>query len=283
MIVTGADAPFFGLVQGTIRSIRDKPQGRGVALGFLDLGCTPDQLAWLADWVDVIVQPEWRFPFPQQDQIPSYLKGSYARPHLPEYFPGYQTYLWIDADAWVQDWSAVALLAQGAKLRGLAIVPQIDRGSTLQYGGMFYEWQITYDWYQADFGEQVAQQLWSYPMLNTGAIALHRDAPHWQVWADCLQMGLQRNASHLSEQLALNWAVYKHGLFKQTEMLPAWCNWTCHWGFPRWDPDRACLVEPYLPHTPIGIVHLTATKYERVAVLTLEQQPMEVNLRYGFV
>lgn len=47
IIVTGADSKFFELVQGTILSIREKPQGNSVDIGFFDVGCTPEQLQWI--------------------------------------------------------------------------------------------------------------------------------------------------------------------------------------------------------------------------------------------
>ncbi|WP_287129188.1 hypothetical protein [Candidatus Cyanaurora vandensis] len=284
IIITGADASYFSLVQGTVRSLRSKPEGAKATLGFLDLGCTPTQLAWLQEQVDIIRRPTWQLTFALREQVPAYLKGIWGKPFLPRFFPGYETYLWIDADAWVQDWRGIELFLAGAALRGLAIMPEVDRGSEIQYGGLFGYWNLAFRWYKAAYGEQVAQKLWTHPMLNTGVFALRANTPHWGLWADSLAEALQQltdvaQASVMTEQLALNRAVYS-SLFDQTEMLPGWCNWTCHWGFPRWDPNRMCLVEPYLPHTPLGVVHLTTEKYDQVELLTIEGQPVTQSLRF---
>ena len=40
IIVSGADSGYFELLAGTVRSIRDKPEGSGMALGVLDVGLT---------------------------------------------------------------------------------------------------------------------------------------------------------------------------------------------------------------------------------------------------
>ena len=40
IIVSGADSGYFELLAGTVRSIRDKPEGAGFALGVLDAGLT---------------------------------------------------------------------------------------------------------------------------------------------------------------------------------------------------------------------------------------------------
>lgn len=281
IIITGANANYFELVKGTILSIRQKPQGQTAIIGFFDLGCTTDQLKWLDNQVNIIKQPNWEFDFPTRNEAPDYLKGLLARPFLRNYFPNFDTYLWIDGDAWLQDWKAIDLFIQGANKQGLAIVPEINRGSHIQYGGLpEYWWQWVYRQYEESFGEEVAKNFYSYPLLNAGVFAIHKDAPHWEIWAECLQEGLQKSHSLMTDQFALNLAIYNYGLFEQTELLPSWCNWTCHFGLPGWDKEKSCLVEPYLPHDPIGILHLTNEKYEQVKLVSNDKDLVEVSLRY---
>jgi hypothetical protein len=282
LLVTGSDAGYFPLVCGTIRSVRDKPQGRLVAIGFFDLGCTDEQWRWLRKQVDDVQEPGWDFDFSDRVRLPAHVRAQLARPFLPRYFPGYDLYLWLDADAWVQEWSAVELLLRGAQRRGLAIVPELDRGNRQLYGFAPTVWGYFRRHYQQAFGDAVAQELCSYPMLNSGAIALRAAAPHWKAWAEALRAGLQPGYTPLTEQLALNRAVYKGGLFDRTELLPAWCNWTTHYGLPSWDRLAGRFVEPYLPHVPIGILHLTGnSKQHQARVTTTDGQPMDVNLCYG--
>ena len=38
-----------------------------------------------------------------------WLKSQVSRAFLPKYFPNYEKYLWIDCDAWVNDWNCVEL------------------------------------------------------------------------------------------------------------------------------------------------------------------------------
>jgi len=125
IIVTSADSKFFELVQGTILSIREKPQGYYLDIGFLDTGCTPEQLQWISQYVDHIVEPSWNYNVPNSSSQPSYLKALVSRPFLPKYFPGYEVYIWIDADAWLQDWFAIELLTLGARRKGFSIVPEL--------------------------------------------------------------------------------------------------------------------------------------------------------------
>ena len=46
---------------------------------------------------------------------------------LPNYFPGYEKYLWIDADAWVNSWEAIELYLKGCENNKLAISTSADR------------------------------------------------------------------------------------------------------------------------------------------------------------
>ena len=261
ILITAADEKFFALAQGCIQSIRERPEGRQVALAFLDVGCTDEQRDWLRSRVDFLTTPQWEFDFPGREGAPGYLRALLARPFLKRYFPSHDVYVWIDADAWVHDWRAVELLLRGARRRrGLAIVPELDRGYHLLYGHLPQVWENFERAYAAVYDRELAQQLRSFPMLNAGVFALHEDAPHWPVWELCLSVALRRSCSILTDQLALNLAVYGQGLFPRTELLPAWVNWTCHAGLPAWDEAVGGLVEPYLPHPPIGILHLTGPK-----------------------
>ena len=280
IIITAADANYFELVRGTILSVREKPEGANVAIGFFDLGCTPEQLQWLETQVNIIQKPDWDFDFPNQNEAPHYLKGLLARPFLREYFPNFDIYLWIDADAWVQNWKAVSLLVQGAAKRGLAVVPELDRNYYLAYGKLPWYSEFVYRDYEAAFGEEVAQKLHSYPTINAGVFALHKDAPHWEVWEEYLSQGLQQHVSLMTDQIALNRLVYGTELFDKTEMLPAWCNWSCNFGLPVWDKERGCFVEPYLPQEAIGILHMTGHKHDSVTLATTDGDAIEISLRY---
>ncbi len=258
LTLTAADAHFFDYAKACITSVRDKPQAKDVTIAFLDLGCTEGQIGWMRNHVDLIQEPDWEYQFPLRDTAPSYLRGLLARPFLQKYFPDFDVYFWLDADAWLQDWSAAELFLQGAvRRRGMAIVPEIDRGSLFQFGRLNSFWKWAFRWYSASYGDEVAKRLCSYPLLNAGVFALHREAPHWKAWEESLGEALQQTVSVITDQVALNHVVYDRGLFGATELLPAWCNWTCHIGLPRWDRQQQSLVEPYLPHTRIGILHLT--------------------------
>ena len=115
VLITAADARFFDLARELIQSVREKPEGQKVVLAFLDLGCTEEQRAWIYTQVDHLREVDWEFDFPAREQSPRYLRALHARPFLRQYFPGYETYVWIDADAWLQDWRTIELFVEGGE------------------------------------------------------------------------------------------------------------------------------------------------------------------------
>ncbi|UZQ55629.1 class I SAM-dependent methyltransferase [Trichothermofontia sichuanensis B231] len=284
VIITASDAQYFDLAQGTILSVLEAQKTNQISIGFLDLGCTLEQLAWLKQRVDSIQKPTWHFNFPNQDKTPGYVKGLLVRPYLRQYFPDFDIYLWIDADAWVQDWLAPELYIHGAARRkGLAITPEYHRASQQLYGGLPNFWRWIYDRYLENFNEAIAQKLQSYPLCNAGIFSLHKDAKHWQLWEKHLKEALQKPQEKMvkmSDQFVLNFVIYECGLFNYTEILPAWCNWIFN-AFPAWDKIQGRLVEPYLPHHPIGILHLAGRQnIGSVKLQATDGSIVELNVRY---
>jgi hypothetical protein len=88
---------------------------------------------------------------------------------------------------------------------------------------------------------------------NAGVFCLEADSPHWRVWAHYMGIALRNSPSTISDQTVLNYAIFKEHL--RVYPLSALCNWCCHLALPRVVDGRLC--EPFIPHAPIGIVHLS--------------------------
>ena len=181
LIVSGADRGYFPLLRDTVLSVRaQRPEA---SIGILDVGLEPEQRQWLAARVAHLVRPGWDIDFPQRDHTPEGRKAQFARPFLPRHFPGYEIYLWIDADAWLQDWRAIELYVAAAGRDKLAITPEIDRAYKRHYKRpKLFGWTLAWKNYREAFGWRVADRLGRNPMVNCGVFALHRDAPHWEAW-----------------------------------------------------------------------------------------------------
>ncbi|TWT15557.1 hypothetical protein [Reyranella sp. CPCC 100927] len=254
IVITGGDAAYFDLMRGCVASIRDKPESRNVALGVLDCGLEAAQRSWLAAQDAMLVSPRWDFDFPGRADCSEAFKALTARPFLPTYFPGYDTYLWIDADCWVQHWFAIDLFLKGAARRPIAVAPEIHRAFR-HYRHAWPEFSaVNGAAFRQAFGADIADRLVRYPLINAGVFAIQTGSPAWGAWATMLDDALQRS-TNMTDQIALNVAVYERGL--AAEALPSTCNWPVHHALPAWDIARGLFVEPSLPHDPLGILHMT--------------------------
>jgi hypothetical protein len=280
VIVSGADSGYFPLLQDAVRSVRAlRPE---VALGVFDLGLKPDELDWLQGHATYVVRPDWDFDFPGRARAPEQLKAELARPFLPKYFPGYRMYLWLDADAWLQDWDIVELYCAAAGRDKLAITPEIDRAYKRHYKrpkllGMNLIWKN----YREAFGWRVADRLGRNPTVNGGVLALHAEAPHWEAWRRVLARVLQRTYFTPAGQTALNYVVFAERL--PVNFLPAYCNWMPGDAAPAFDAERGLFVEPYAPHQVIGVMHLAGADQKNLVfrLNRLDGGTVDTALRYS--
>jgi hypothetical protein len=261
VIVTGADAGYHRYLMRALRSVRAYDEGRRIALAVLDLGLEPAQRAEAATLADTIVEPGWDYDLPDRTTLPAHWRAYTARPHLPRHLPGYDTYMWLDADAWIQQGDAVEQFFTASSGNAVAIVPEVHPAyRNQQHARAEFDCVIRAAFASA-FGDGVAERLYRRPHLNTGAFALRADAPHWQVWSDALGRALlpppvgRGSRERLAEQCAMNLIVYDEGL--PAIFLPPRCNWICHHAAPRKDAATGLLSEPSAPYAPLGIVHET--------------------------
>jgi hypothetical protein len=179
-----------------------------------------------------------------------------ARPHLPAQFPGYDHYVWLDADVWVQDWAAVQDYIGVAKANGVAATAECDRSYN-----PFYSEQTVAAWrykcFRTYFPEQTARELGEFPIINSGAFCARVDSPLWQHWSKLLGEALLsiRRADFFSEQTVFNAVLRAQPV--PSGILPARYNWMCNRALPA-VRDDGTLCNPSPPFEPLGIVHLTA-------------------------
>ena len=271
VIISLADSNYFELLNELVDSIRRFNQSEDTAICILDGGLTDEQKKILTPKVEEIKSSDWDIKISQfRTMGKKWLKSLITRAFLPEYFPNYKKYLWIDADAWVNSWEAVELYFKGCENKKLAISTSADRS----YGRVLRaEWiigslaRIKSQNYKhaksSGFSEKIAREVALKPHLNAGVFALESGAPHWEVWRKNLEYSLKSGKVWGSDQIALNLTVYHNKL--PVEILPAYCNWT-QIGFEgmKYDQQRKTLVEPYLPNHEIGIVHFAGKHNDNI-------------------
>ena len=125
VIVSLADANYFPLLNELVDSIKSFDESKNVAICILDAGLTDDQKETLLKKVDEIKSAEWDIEVPgYKVKDKEWLKSQVSRSFLPKYFPDYEKYLWIDCDAWVNDWECIELYFKACDNGKLGITKQ---------------------------------------------------------------------------------------------------------------------------------------------------------------
>jgi len=274
VLITAADEAFAPLLMDLLSSLAEQARQPFDAIGILDVGLSGKTARVVREKVDHIVEPDWDLPIDAalREQKP-HLRALTARPFLRKYFPGYDTYLWIDADTWVQDAFALEWFVQASRQQQMGLASQMDPGYRIRTETL--RWRLgVLKRYFADDSVHLAMMQQYY---NAGVFALGIDAPHWQIWERYFRHGLQAAPHIVCDQNALNYAIWKQGL--AVHALPAICNWCCHMGAPTIGAGGR-LFEPFTPHRLIGVVHLTANTKDVSVNVIADGKPISGTLRF---
>jgi len=294
VIISAADSNYFELLNELIDSIKSFEQSKDLAICIMDAGLHKDQIEVLEKKVDQIIKAEWDIEVPDSKvKGREWYKSLVSRAFLPKYFPGYEKYIWIDADAWVNSWYAIELYLKGCENKKLAIATSADRsyGRLLKAEWVFGNFaRIKSQNYKhaksSGFSEKIAREVALKPHLNIGVFSLEKDAPHWDTWQKNLKKALSSGRIWGSEQIAMNITIYSDNL--DVEILPAYCNWTLIDGI-KFDKKNNTFVEPYLPNHEIGIIHFAGKNNDQIRnnknfvskIKTLDGDTIDKSLRFG--
>ena len=297
VIVSLADANYFPLLEELIDSIKRFQESENIAICILDAGLNDDQKKILANKVDEIKSAEWDIKVPNHKiNGKEWLKSQVSRAFLPKYFPNYEKYLWIDCDAWVNDWQSVDLYFRACDNGKLGITQTLGPGYkiTSKVNWLFGKLAIIKSQnfkhaIKSKIPYDKARKLAFAPHINIGVFSLEKNSIGWESWQNNLQKTLQAGNIFGSEGLAINMSVYIDDL--ETEFLPLNCNWITSNLLPKYDEKNNTFVEPYLPNNKIGILHLAAgiwkngidmrlDKSIEIEIKTLTDRKVFKSLRY---
>ena len=128
-IVTLADSNYFDLLIELVSSIERFSQSSEVKICVLDAGLTLEQVKVLEKKVYQIKKANWDIEVPFYKTLgKEWLKSQVSRAFLPNYFPEFEKYLWIDCDAWVSSWDSISLYFQACENGKLGITQTMGPG-----------------------------------------------------------------------------------------------------------------------------------------------------------
>jgi hypothetical protein len=298
VIVSLADSNYFELLNELVDSIKNFEKSKDTAICILDAGLTSEQKIMLSKKVDEIKSAEWDIEVPAfKVKGKEWLKSQVSRAFLPKYFPNYEKYLWIDCDAWVNDWASVELYFKACENGKLGITQTIGPGYKImsKVNWLFGKVAIIKSQnfkhaVKSKIGLSKARKLAFAPHINIGVFSLEKNSPGWTSWQKNLDQTLKSGNIFGSEGLAINMSVYIDDL--ETEFLPLNCNWIASNLLPKFDEVENIFVEPYLPNHKIGIMHLAAgiwdgdrdmrlDKSVKIKIQSMQKNLLSKSLRFG--
>ena len=296
-IVSLADSNYFPLLDELIDSIKQFEASKDTAICVLDAGLSEEQKNKLLSKVDEIKSAEWDIKVPESKiKGREWLKSQVSRAFLPKYFPNYEKYLWIDCDAWVNDWQTIELYFKACDDNKLGITQTIGPGYkiTSKVNWVFGKLAIIKSQnfkhaIKSNISLDKARKLAFAPHINIGVFSLEKNSKSWEIWQNNLRETLKGGDIFGSEQLAMNISVYHDNI--ETEFLPLNCNWITSNLLPKFDEANNTFVEPYLPNYKIGIMHLAAgiwknnqdmrvNKDIKIEIQTLDGKILNKSLRF---
>jgi len=298
VIVSLADSNYFELLNELVDSIIKFEKSKDVAICILDAGLTIEQKELLSKKVDEIKVAEWDIVVPTAKvKGKEWLKSQVSRAFLPKYFPNYEKYLWIDCDAWVNDWNSVELYFKACEGGKLGITQTLGPGYKImsKVNWLFGKIAIIKSQnfkhaVKSKIGLSKARKLAFAPHINIGVFSLEKNSAGWTSWQKNLEQTLKSGNIFGSEGLAINMSVYIDDL--ETEFLPLNCNWIASNLMPKFDEIQNTFVEPYLPNYKIGIMHLAAgiwdgdkdmrlDKNVKTKIQSIQKNSLFKSLRFG--
>jgi len=298
VIVSLADSNYFGLLNELVDSIKSFEKSKDTAICILDAGLTNEQKKILSNKVDEIKSAEWDIEVPAfKVKGKEWLKSQVSRAFLPKYFSNYEKYLWIDCDAWVNDWNSVELYFKACENGKLGITQTLGPGYKIMskvkwlFGKVaIIKSQNFKHAVKSKIGMSKARKLAFAPHINIGVFSLEKNSPGWISWQKNLVQTLKSGNIFGSEGLAINMSVYIDNL--ETEYLPLNCNWIASNLLPKFDEITNTFVEPYLPNYKIGIMHLAAgiwdgdqdmrlDKSVKIKIRSIQNNLLSKSLRFG--
>jgi len=298
VIVSLADSNYFELLNELVDSIKSFEKSKDTAICILDAGLTSQQKIILSKKVDEIKSAEWDIEVPAfKVKGKEWLKSQVSRAFLPKYFPNYEKYLWIDCDAWVNDWASVELYFKACENGKLGITQTLGPGYKImsKVNWLFGKVAIIKSQnfkhaIKSKIGLSKARKLAFAPHINIGVFSLEKNSYGWKSWQKNLEQTLKSGNIFGSEGLAINMSVYIDEL--ETEFLPLNCNWIASNLLPKFNEAENTFVEPYLPNYKIGIMHLAAGIWDgdkdmrldkniQIKIQSIQKNSLSKSLRFG--
>ena len=267
-IVTGADKKYFPYLKNLVHSLQ---KSKTLEICDLCILLIDDDNKYLID-IDYLFNNKKKVSFSLKlffKDKQNWYKLLTERPFLKDHFPGYEKYIWLDADTEVLDVQGINNLITATEKNDLAISPEINESyvfKNTKFGvkkifSSFYKisgWSFKN--YNKYFRKDLGQDLFFKPLFNNGVFCMRSDSIFWNLWKMEYQNALNKATTSYgikTDQLSLNKLIYEN--FQKISIVDSTNNWLIFKSEP---PIKVgdTFFTPSYPKRKINIFHYTNFK-----------------------
>ena len=263
-LFTGSGSKFFFKLQNLLNSLSEFKEFKNINLFIFDVGMSQDEIE-IASKYGKVIKPKDHLNFSFTITKP-WLRLYSSRPFLKEYAPGFEVYMWIDADIMVFNWVLFNDLYNISKNGKIGIAPEVDASylynfENKEYKKIFKNLYLRRGWTFRNltkyFKNIDVEKFSSFPCLNAGLFSFPNENEIWEKWHKTYQEACNHsnNEDILSmDQTSLNIEIYKN--IEKTILLDAKYNFLVKNSMPMINLDNR-YVKPISPFDEIYAIHFT--------------------------
>lgn len=270
VIVTGSDKKYYPFLKNLVNSLINSNSLDICDLCILDVEDNSQYLEELDSKITKKKKANFNLNILFKDRQ-DWFKLLTERPFMKDYFPGYDKYIWMDADTEVLSNDGIKNIIDACEDKDLAIAPEINesyvfKSSKFGIKKIFKSFYKISGWsfknYRKYFSDRIGEDLFFKPLFNNGIFCLKSTSKIWDLWKTEYQGALNKAKTSYgikTDQLSLNKIIYEN--FEKISILDSTNNWLVSRSekIKRINND---FFTPSFPNRKINILHYTQLNFD---------------------
>ena len=269
VIVTGSDKNYYPFLKNLVESLFNSKSLEICDLCILDVEEKSNYLSELENKITRKKKANFNLKINFKDRQ-DWFKLLTERPFMKDYFPGYEKYIWMDADTEVLNNDGINNILEACEDKELAIAPEVNESYVFKNNKfgikkIFKSFYKISGWsfknYNKYFSGSIGEDLFFKPLFNNGVFCLRSNSKIWDLWKFEYQNALNKaNTSYgiKTDQLSLNKVIYEN--FEKISILDSTNNWLI---------SRSEIIKkinnnyftPSFPNRKINVLHYTQLNF----------------------
>ena len=270
VIVTGCDKKYYPFLKNLVNSLINSNSLEICDLCILDVENESQYLSEIEDKITKKKKANYNLNIFFKDRQ-DWFKLLTERPFMKDYFPGYEKYIWMDADTEVLSSDGIVNLINACEDKELAIAPEISesyvfKNSKFGIKKIFKSFYKISGWsfknYKKYFSNRIGEELFFKPLFNNGIFSLKAESKIWDLWKFEYQNALNKAKTSYgikTDQLSLNKVIYEN--FEKVSILDSTNNWLASRSEKIIKINKD-FYTPSFPNRKINIIHYTQLSFD---------------------